>query len=181
MKNVKLFLILAIVILIGTSGISAQTYAGGKSSFQGIEQKIFKKLITLPHYGVFDHIAYKLDGDTVTLYGKVAEPRNKRDAESALKRIDGVNRVVNNIEILPPSPFDGRIRRRVFRELARKGLFRYLQEPNPSVRLIVDGGRITLEGIVANRGDYNLMNILANGITDVFSVKNNLVVEKESR
>lgn len=65
------------------------------------------------------------------------------------------------------------------RTLAAKGLFRYLQEPNPSVRLIVDGGRVEIEGFVANRGDYNLMNILVNGVSDVFSVTNNLMVEKE--
>lgn len=142
-----------------------------------IERKAYKQLIKLPFYGVFDHIAFKVDDDTVTLLGKVAVARNKKDAERAVKRVAGVNRVVNRIEVLPPSSFDNRIRLRTLRTLARSGLFRYFQEPNPSVRIIVDGGRLALEGQVANRGDFNLMNVLANGISDVFSVKNNLIVE----
>lgn len=180
MKNIKLFLFLAIVILIGNANeISAQTSADVKPPSREIERKVFKKLITLPYYGVFDHITFRMDGDTVILSGKVAEARNKKDAKNSVEKIAGVKQVVNNIEILPPSPFDDRIRRRVFRTFASGGLFRYLQEPNPSVRLIVDGGRLTLEGYVVTRGDYNLMNILANGVSDVFSVKNNLVIEKQ--
>lgn len=156
-----------------------QTLAAGDASVSEIERAVFKRLIRLPYYGVFDHIAYKVEGETVTLFGKVAIARNKKDAERSIKRVDGVRRVINNVEILPPSPFDDRIRRRIVRTLAAKGLFRYLQEPNPSVRLIVDGGRVEIEGFVANRGDYNLINILANGVSDVFSVTNNLAVEKE--
>ena len=181
MKNIRIFLILAIIILGGSAAnkISAQTNAGMNPAAREIEVKVFKKLINLPYYGVFDHISYRVDDSTVTLSGKVARARNKNDAENAVEKITGVKQVINNIEILPPSPFDDRIRLRVLRSFAAKGLFRYLQEPNPIVHLIVDGGRLTLEGYVANRGDYNLMNILANGVSDVFSVTNNLTVEKE--
>lgn len=183
MKYIKLFLILT-VLLTGEflTNTSAQTYGGGKiTTTQGIERKVFKKLIGLPYYGVFDHITFQIEGETVTLNGKVAEARNKKDAENAIENIAGIERVVNNIEILPVSPFDNSIRFRLLRSFARHGggIFRYLQEPNPSVRLIVEGGHVTLEGYVATRGDYNLMNILANGVSDVFSVKNNLIVEKE--
>lgn len=181
MKFAKLLLILTIAILgFSTANVQAQSYANTQNvSQQTLEKKVFKELIKLPYYGVFDNMKYKVDGNTVTLYGKVANGMNKSDAEHAVKRINGVERVVNNIEILPPSPFDNSIRRRTLRAFADKGLYRYLWEPNPSVRIIVDGGRIALEGYVANRGDYNLMNILANGIPGVFSVQNNLVVEKD--
>jgi hyperosmotically inducible protein len=160
-------------------GVNAQRYSDNKNSTKTLEQKIFKQLIKLPNYGVFDNIKYELNGNTVILSGKVAVARNRKDAEKAVERVEGVQRVVNNIEVLPPSPFDNSIRRRMLRTLADRGLYRYLWEPNPSVRIIVDGGRVELEGYVATRGDYNLMNILANGVSGVFSVRNNLVIEKE--
>lgn len=148
-----------------------------------LEQKIFKKIIALPYYGVFDHISYKVDGRTVTLYGKVASLGTKRDAERAVKRIDGVETVINNIDNLPPSSFDNSIRRQIVREFYNRGgsLYRYLQEPNPSIRVIVENGRVTLEGYVSNRGDSNLANILANSVSGVFSVRNNLIVGKGDR
>jgi hyperosmotically inducible protein len=182
MKYIKSFLILTAIITGGFLGdAAAQTYAGGKTATQGLQRKVFKKLLRLPYYGVFDLINYQIDGDTVTLSGRVAQARNKIDAENAIEKIEGVKTVVNNIEILPLSPFDNSIRYRLLKTYAARGagLFRYVQEPNPSVRLIVDGGHLTLEGVVANRGDYNLLNILATGVSDIFSVKNNLIIEKE--
>jgi len=182
MKYLKSFLVLIVIITGGfLTVVSAQTYVSGKPTTQGIERKVFKKLLRLPFYGVFDRIGFQVDGDTVTLNGKVAQARNKKDAENAVEEIEGVERVVNDIEILPLSRFDNSIRFRLLKTFAARGggIFRYLQEPNPSVRLIVDGGRVTLEGFVATRGDYDLMNILASGVSDVFSVKNNLIVEKE--
>ena len=180
MKQTRLLIIFAIIAAAAFSAAAQTTFVKIKPA-TGLEQKIFKKLLRLPFYGVFDHLTYKVEGGTVTLYGKVADARNRRDAERAVKKIEGVREVINRIEELPPSPFDERIRRRVLRTLAASGLFRYLQEPNPSVRLIVDGGRVELEGFVATRGDYDLMNILANGVSEVFSVKNNLLIEKEMK
>jgi len=180
MKFIRHFLILAVAVF-GVSAVSvnAQRYADTKNSSRTLEQKIFKQLINLPHYGVFDNIKYELRGSTVILSGKVADARNKKDAEDVIEDLNGVQRVVNNIEILPPSGFDNSIRRRILRTYADSGLYRYLQEPKPSVRIIVDGGRVELEGYVINRGDYNLMKILANGVSGVFSVQNNLLIEKE--
>lgn len=183
MKHIKLILILITIITGGFStDTAAQTNIGSKTEIREIERKVFKKLLRLPYYGVFDLINYQVDGDTVILSGKVARSRNKKDAENAIENIEGVKQIINNIEILPLSPFDNSIRSRLLRTYAAHGagVFRYLREPNPSVRLIVEGGRITLEGVVATRGDYNLMNILANGVSDVFSVNNNLTVEKDN-
>jgi osmotically-inducible protein OsmY len=180
MKVFRYFLILSIAIL-GFSFVdaNAQSYSGTKSA-RDLEQKVFKKLIALPYYGVFDHIAYKVSGNTVTLYGKVISLGTRKDAEQAVKRIEGVANVVNHIENLSPSSFDNAIRARLLRTFNdTAGVSGYLREPNPSVRLIVDNGRVTLEGYVNNRGTSNLMNILANGIPGVFSVTNNLVIEKE--
>jgi hyperosmotically inducible protein len=170
------------VAVFGVSAVNvnAQRYADTRNSSRTLEQKIFKQLIKLPYYGVFDNIKYQVNGDTVVLSGKVAVARNKKDAENVVEDIAGVREVVNNIEVLPPSSFDNSIRRRALRTFADRGLYRYLWEPNPSVRIVVDRGHIELEGYVANRGDWNLMNILANGVSGVFSVRNNLVIEKDS-
>ena len=183
MKYIKSFLVLAVAIL-GFSSLNVQAQDYAKSSYQApssaIEKKVFKQLLKLPYYGVYDHITYKVEGDTVTLFGKVVRPLTRKHAESSVEDIQGVRTVVNNIEVLPLSGFDDSIRVRTLREMANGGsLYRYFWEPNPSVRIIVERGHVTLEGYVANRGDYNLANILANGVPGVFSVKNNLLIEKE--
>lgn len=148
-----------------------------------LEQQIFKKINGLPNYGVFDFISYKVDGGTVTLYGKVASLGTKKGAERVVKRIPGVETVVNNIDELPPSGFDNTIRRQIVRDFWNRGgsLYRYLQGTNPSVRIIVENGRVTLEGYVSSRGDSNLANLLANGASGVFSVRNNLIVGRADR
>jgi hyperosmotically inducible periplasmic protein len=178
MKYIRNFLVLSFAFLAFFAfNATAQTVG---SSTRSIEQKVMKKLIALPYYGVFDHIAYKVSGNTVTLYGKVVSLGTRKEAEQAVKNIDGVANVVNHIENLSPSSFDQAIRARLLRTFNdTAGIGGYLREPNPSVRLIVDNGHVTLEGYVNNRGTSNLMNILANGIPGVFSVTNNLVIEKE--
>jgi hyperosmotically inducible protein len=181
MKVIRNFIALTFAILaVSFVTVNAQDYSGVKST-QTLERKVFKKILSLPYYGVFDHIAFKVDGSTVTLYGKVNSLGTKRDAAQAVKRISGVETVINNIDELPPSGFDNTIRRETIRSFARNGgsLYRYLQEPNPSMRIIVENGHITLEGYVSNKSDSNLANILANGVSGVFSVKNNLIVGKE--
>ena len=179
MKYIRNFLVLSFVFLtLFAFDAKAQTVG---SSSRTIEQKIFKKLIGLPYYGVFDHISYQVNGGTVTLSGKVYSLGLKKTAERAVKNIEGVTEVVNNIENLPASPFDNRIRQEIVREFATRGgnLSGYLQEPNPSVRIIVENGRVTLEGYVRTRSDSDLANILANSAFGVFQVTNNLVIEKE--
>src|SRR5215204_1082714 len=178
MKYIRNFLILTFAFL---SLLAFEAKAQTPQTV--LEQKIFKKIIGLPYYGLFDHISYKVEGRTVTLYGKVNSLGTRKDAERAVKRIDGVETVINNIQQLPPSSFDNQIRRQMVREFSSRGgsLYRYLQGPNPSIRIIVENGRVSLEGYVSNRGDSNLANILANSVSGVFSVRNNLVVGRGDR
>ena len=118
----------------------------------------------------------------MTLYGKVLSLGTVRSAERAVKEIEGVSRVINNIENLPPSSLDNQIRYSLVRSFADSaGLYMFLQEPNPPVRIIVENGRVTLEGYVDNRSTANLMNILANQVTGVFSVQNNLIITRDAR
>lgn len=180
MKYFRNSLILAVAIIgLLFVNVQAQSFSA-QGDFTPLEQKVFKKILIMPYYGVFDNIQFEVVGNTVTLSGKVYSLGLKKRAEKIVSKIDGVEKVINNIDELPPSPFDNRIRRQVVNEFARGGsLYRYLQGPQPSVRIIVENGRISLEGIVANRGDYNLAGILTNSIPGVFEVNNNLIIEND--
>ncbi len=154
---------------------AAGAVADGNS--KTLEEQIRKEILTMPDYGLFDIIGFEIKGDTVILTGKLYNGVNRKVAEKRVARLKGVSRVVNNIELLPASSFDDRIRRNTVREIARTGgIYRYLLGPNPAIRIIVDGGNLTLEGTVADKSDIRLMNIVAQGVPNVFSVTNNLVV-----
>jgi len=144
-----------------------------------LQNKVRKELVTLPWYGVFDNLAYKVDGSRVTLYGEVVRPTTRSDAEHRVKRIDGVTRVVNNIRVLPLSSVDDSIRRRTYAEISRRaGLHRYLMGANPSIHIIVERGHIKLEGVVANRTDAQLAYIAALSVPGAFSVTKNLRTDR---
>ncbi len=182
MRILKSFLILSIAIL-GFSyvNVDAQSFSdNGKTAQQVIEKKVYKEILKLPYYGLYDSIGFEVNGNTVTLTGKVYNGDNRKSAENRVKKIEGVENVINNIEILPPSSFDDAIRVRTVRAFnSGGGLYRYLLGTNPSVRIIVENGRLTLEGYVRTEGDYKLANILAQGVPGTFSVTNNLIVTKE--
>jgi BON domain-containing protein len=142
-----------------------------------IIKEVGHQLRMLPYTGPFDYLSYKVDGFTVTLLGVVVRPSNKSDAESAVKHIEGVEKVDNQIEILPPSPMDDGIRRSMYRAIyGYPALQRYSHVPQKPIRIIVKGGHVTLEGVVDSEGDKNIAGIRANGVPNVFSVTNNLQV-----
>jgi hyperosmotically inducible protein len=151
---------------------------GGTPSAERITKEVRHELVMLPYYSVFDNLAYKVEGDTVTLLGQVARPTLKSDAENAVKKIEGVDHVVNNIEVLPVSPFDDRIRHAEFRKIySFPPLSKYAWGAVPPIHIIVKGGHVTLEGVVDNESDKNAAGIQANGVPGVFSVTNNLRVD----
>ena len=179
MKNVqtKLMTIVAILAL-GVVPAMGQRNRGMVITNPQLGKQVRHELVTLPYYGVFDNLAYDIDGSTVTLYGQVVRPTTRSDAERRVKRLAGVSRVINNIKVLPLSGFDDNIRRATYRSLARTaGLYRYLQGTNPSIHIVVDRGHVTLEGVVSNSGDKTLANMAARQVPGAFSVTNNLKVE----
>ena len=152
-------------------------FAQGATNPQ-LSKRVRHELVTLPYYGVFDNLAYSLNGSTVTLYGDVVRPSTRSDAEHRVKRIAGVTRVVNNIKVLPLSRFDDNIRVATYRSIAGMGgLYRYLQGANPSLHIVVENGHVTLEGVVDGSGDRTLAYMAANRVPGVFSVRNNLRIE----
>jgi hyperosmotically inducible protein len=153
--------------------------SGKQSQLTPLENKVRHEIVMLPYIGVFDNISFRVDNGTVTLFGQVRRPVLKGDAEHAVKHIEGVTRVNNQIEVLPLSSFDDQIRLREYRTIfSSGGLYRYAAGTNPSIRIIVKNGNVTLEGVVANEGDRNLAGIRANGVFGVFNVNNQLRVEK---
>jgi hyperosmotically inducible periplasmic protein len=162
------------------------TGAPSQKSLDRIIKEVHHELVMLPYYGVFDNLAYKVDRDgTVTLLGQVSPVRGpvlKSDAEKAVKRIEGVEKVVNNIEVLPLSSNDDRIRRAAYRAIyGNSVLSQYQLRAVPPIHIIVKNGNITLEGAVAREMDKNIAGIQANGVSGAFSVTNNLIVEEPEK
>lgn len=142
-------------------------------------KSIRKELLTMPFLTIFDNLTYRIDGDTVHLYGQVIRPTLKSQAGNRVARLEGVVHVDNQIEVLPLSPFDDRLRVAVGRAVyGQPALNRYALGANPSIRIIVKNGNVTLEGVVNDTGARNIANIQANGVSGVFSVTNNLRVER---
>ena len=134
----------------------------------------------LPYYGVFDNLAYRVDGTTVTLLGQVTRPVLKSDAEKVVKGVEGVTRVVNQIQVLPLSTMDDQTRVAEYRAIyGFQGLDRYAMQAVPSIHIIVANGKVTLEGVVDTQTDKDLAALRANTVAGVFSVANNLQVNKK--
>jgi hyperosmotically inducible protein len=146
-------------------------------SQERIQKEVRHELLMLPWFGVFDNISYKVDGYNVTLYGQVVRPSLKSDAENVVKHIEGVERVDNKIEVLPPSPMDDRLRIQLFHAIyGYEPLQKYALGVQKPIRIIVKNGHVTLEGVVDNEADKNAAGIRANGVPGIFSVTNNLQV-----
>jgi len=151
--------------------------AGGSKPENSLANKVRHELVMLPYYNVFDSLSYQVEGNTVTLSGEVTRPVLKSDAERAVKHVEGVQNVVNNIKVLPLSPFDNQIRRATYRAIfSYASLYRYALGTLPSIHIIVENGHVTLEGVVDNEADKNIAYIRANGVPGVFSVTNDLHV-----
>jgi osmotically-inducible protein OsmY len=142
-----------------------------------IIREVRHELLMLPYFGVFDYIAFKVDGGTVVLLGAVVRPTLKSDAENSIKHIEGVDRVDNQIEVLPPSSMDDRIRLELFRSIYQyPGLQKYELGVQKPIRILVKNGKVTLEGVVDSEADKNLAGVRANSVAGTFEVKNNLQV-----
>ena len=144
-----------------------------------VAREVRHELVMLPYYGVFDNLAFQVNGGTVTLLGQVTRPTLKSDADNVVKGIEGVTQVNNKIQVLPLSDMDWRIRRAEFRAIYSEPSFtKYAFQAIPPIHIIVDNGHVTLVGVVDSQGDKNLAGIRANGVPGVFSVTNDLQAGK---
>jgi len=168
-----------VLTLFAVIAAAGANQAGSSRGTERIAREVRHELVMLPYYGVFDNLAYRVDGSTVTLMGQVTRPTLKSDAENVVKKIEGVEHVKNEIEVLPVSPDDNRVRRAVFRAIySDPTMDRYAIQAVPPIHVIVKNGHVTLVGVVATEADKNIAGIRANGVPGVFSVTNDLRVEK---
>jgi|HubBroStandDraft_6_1064221.scaffolds.fasta_scaffold54557_2 hyperosmotically inducible protein len=184
-KNTFLTAIFSLLLIFGMAGgIAAasnknQQAPRDPAAYQTwLTKEVHHELVMLPWLSVFDNLEYKVEGTKVTLLGQVTRPVTKSDAENSVKHLEGVTQVDNQIEVLPLSPNDDRIRRATYRAIYDyPALDRYAMGVLPSIRIVVKNGNITLEGVVSNEGDKNIAGIRANSVNGAFSVTNNLQVE----
>jgi hyperosmotically inducible periplasmic protein len=180
-RLINLTLALGMVCVLGAA-LARQTFATSLPQTGKIAREVRHELVTLPYYGVFDWLEYVVQPDnTVVLRGQVVRPTTKSEAENRVKDIEGVSRVVNEIEALPLSPNDDRLRRALYRAIygSNSPLFRYATQAVPPIHIVVRNGRATLKGVVANKADANLAYIRARGVPGLFEVKNELKIESE--
>ena len=153
---------------------------GGTNSQDRLVREVRHELLLLPWYSVFDDLAYQVNGDTVTLMGEVTRPVLKDDANTVVKGIEGVDKVVNNIQVLPPSPMDDQIRHQEFQAIySFPSLQKYGYGARPPIHIIVNGGHVTLTGVVDSEADKEAAGIRAKSVPNVFSVQNNLIVQQQ--
>jgi hyperosmotically inducible protein len=185
-RSAATFLMIALLML--QTGMAAKDDKNRQSPFvrgdadeTRIAKQVRHELLMLPYYGVFDDLAFRVDGNTVTLMGAVTRPTLKSDAEAVVKRVEGVEKVINQIEVLPPSPMDDRIRLAEYRAIYGDPALstKYGYRSLPPIHIIVRNGHVTLDGVVASKADKDLINIKANSVPGVFSVTNDLQVEGE--
>jgi len=144
---------------------------------ENLIKEVRHQLLLLPFYSVFDNLLFKVAGDKVTLLGQVVRPSLRSNAESAVKGIEGVASVDNQIEVLPVSPMDDQLRRAVYHAIYGDSvLSRYGMSALPPIHIIVKNGHVTLEGAVDSESDKNLANLRTNAVPNVFSVTNDLTI-----
>ncbi len=168
-----------VLLALASAVLGQQTSDTSARATERITKEVRHELLMLPYLGVFDSLAYKVDGYNVTLMGQVTRPTLKSDAGNVVKRIEGVEHVDNQIEVLPVSPNDDRLRRQLYRSIYGYGpLQKYAMGVQQPIRIIVKNGNVTLEGVVDNETDKNIANIRAKSVSGVFGVTNNLQVVK---
>ena len=152
----------------------------GERERAALAREVRHELVTLPFYDVFDWLEGEVRADgTVVLSGHVVRPATRSDAEARVKDVKGVARVVNEIEVLPVSPNDERLRYDLYRAIYGfdSPLFRYAGRVNPPIHIIVRNGRATLKGVVATEGERDLAYVAARGVPGLFEVTNELRAE----
>ena len=179
--------------VVGLIALSAATSAAmntiGVNPSQ-LAPKIRHELVTEPYYSIFDDLGFRIDGPKVTLFGEVWWPNLKNSAERVVANLEGVTSVENQIEVLPTSLYDDRLRLATARALfshpvlskyvwpgASFGLLPYRSD----IHILVKNGHVTLEGVVLRKTDSDVAFLVANHVHGIFSVTNNLLVTNQKK
>jgi hyperosmotically inducible protein len=179
MKKLRMGILLSAALLAAQLSF-AEAPARGASQHR-ITEEVRRQLVTLPFYSLFDNFTYRVDGDTLTLMGKVSQPTLKSDAEAAVKKIEGVEKVVNEITVLPLSPADDRLRLALYQAIYGNSSLQNLSiRAVPPIHIIVENGHVTLEGVVATDAQKIVAGMEANSVPGIFSVTNNLRLDSKN-
>ncbi len=168
------------ISFVAFSVLSAGAAQSQSADLSALGAKVRKQLVTLPYYGIFDNLSFRIEGSEITLLGQVQWPNLKNAAQQIVAQMEGVTSVENQIEVLPNSFFDNRIRRAVAGAIySHPVLDRYTLQVVPSIHIIVNRGNVTLEGVVAREMHKAVANLQANAVAGVLTVTNNLRLEKD--
>lgn len=171
-----------VVLTMGTAVLTTQHGAAASRvthEHARLEREVRREIVMLPQYSLFDHFAFRVDGAVVTLIGKVSQPSLKSGAEAVVSKIEGVERVKNEIVVLPLSANDDRLRLALYHSIYGHGALQTLAlRAAPPIHIIVENGHVTLEGAVSSELEKTVANAQANSVSGVFSVTNNLRVDK---
>jgi len=179
MKQLRAAVLLGAALMTTQIGLAADR-ASDRTETR-IEKQVRRELVTLPFYNLFDSFSFHVDGDAVTLMGQVSRPTLKSDAENVVKRIEGIRTVNNQIEVLPLSPNDDRLRLSLYRAIYGHTVLQTLAiRAVPPIHILVKNGNVTLEGVVANSMQKTIAGMQANSVSGVFSVTNNLLLDDAS-
>ena len=144
-----------------------------------IAEEVAHAIRMYPRYGIFDWVEGTVQNGVVTLNGSVREPYRKDDYAKIVERISGVTKVNNELRVLPLSNFDDEIRRAAFRAIYRDPMFTaYAIQANPPIHIIVENGKVTLKGVVANPMDRQVAESRVRTNVMAFDVTNDLQVEE---
>jgi hyperosmotically inducible protein len=147
-----------------------------------LTREVRHQLVMLPYYSIFDWLVYRVSGYNVELMGYVVEPSLKSEAGNVVKRIEGVQNVINKIKVLPPSPMDNRIRLAEYRAIyGYPGFEKYAIQAVGPIHIIVESGHVMLEGVVDSQADKNIADIRAKSVSGVFSVTDDLRVQSSGK
>ena len=173
-------LVLGMAMLGTALSLSAQNGVLSERGTERLQNQVRHELNMIPYVSVFDYLTYSVDANgNVTLSGEVTNPVVQSDAVNAVKHIEGVEHVNNQIRVLPPSFMDDGLRVRLFRTIyGYPTMQKYALGVQKPIRIIVDGGRVTLLGAVDSQMDKNVAGIRANTVPGIFSVNNQLQVVK---
>ena len=178
--KVKLLVFPAVLLMASAVWGQGNQMQAPQQAEQRLQREVRHQLLLLPYLSVFDNLAYKVEGYTVTLMGQVTQPVLKSDAENVVKHIEGVEKVDNQIEVLPTSPMDDGLRRKLYVAIyGFPSLQKYDMPVIKPIRILVKNGHVTLEGVVDSEADKNTAGIRANSVSGIFSVTNNLQVVKQ--
>jgi hyperosmotically inducible protein len=169
-----------VATVIVTLAMSAPSWAAAPGDFQ-IFQDVSKQVLRYPQFTIFDSISAEVVDGVVTLHGKVTMPYKRNDIERRIAEVSGVKQVHNAITVLPVSLFDDDLRFQIARALyGNSNFWRYGSMVNPPIHIIVENGRVTLEGVVNSNIDRMLARSIASS-SNAFEVTNNLKTDAEAK